>query len=251
MKTVVFLLMIFMTVMVMAGCGGVRGVNSSGEATPGELELLGIDRVYFDTDKEALAQLRAGTGYIEDKYKGVDFTVWLFSASDAFNPEGRLWMKGPNGEEFMVYVEPKDGYYECSENYYGFVIEDNYDDRMESRLSWNGVDAVVYTKFFEAINEEITAEDLIKGRSRRDISRVTKIYVKESGDFESLAKKCEQIIKSYNIYGSYTVMEVPDSWSKNGFGDDWMRSSLSGQVFDARYGFNCFDVDNDGVEEEG
>lgn len=211
------------------------------EMTNTEIELLcrvfqGEDRIregkLFSHQEEGLRQLRAASGYLDQKYPGHSFVTVAFEPATKFNLSATLTVE--DGREYTVRVQLRDdGGYDCSDNCYGKYLQPRYDQYLEKTLADSGYTVKTYTRFpapSDVLGPETTVEQLLQQAPKQTRS-VDLFFVAEDHD---AAGELQALMTQAGLYGTYTVYFVPELDDIQALEDQ--RSGLEYALF------SCFDL---------
>lgn len=215
------------------------------EMTDKEIELLcqnyqDTDRIreglLFDYQAEALEQLRAGTLYLEKKYPSQNFELLTFEAATQFSGRAAVSFQGGMPGEYTLYIRPSDGEYICADTFYGSLLREEYDKKVEEALAASGYYGRSYTRFpspvGEGLGEGAAADDLL--RLFPKLTRDTDLFF-ICEDHDAAVKEAQAILTQAGFYGAYTlyfVQELPQDIQV-------LESGRSGWEYAV---FNCFDI---------
>lgn len=258
-KRVLILLISCLSAVLLPGCQAARepsaqpdnsiaiGENTMDhiEMTDKEIELLcqnyqNIDRIreglLFDYQAEALEQLRAGTSYLKEKYPGQSFELLTFEAATQFNGRAAVSFQGCTPEEYTLYIRPSDGEYICADTFYGSLLREEYDKKVEEVLASSGYYGRAYTRFPSPVGRELgedtDADDLLKFFPK--LTRDTDLFF-ICEDHDTAVKEAQAILSQAGFYGAYTLYFVQDLPQDI----QVLESGRSGWEYAV---FNCFDI---------
>lgn len=215
------------------------------EMTDKEMELLcqnyqDTDRIreglLFDYQAQALGQLRAGMSYLAEKYPSQSFEVLTFEAATKFSGRATILFQGGVPGEYTLYVRPSDGEYICTDTFYGGLLREEYDKKVEEALASGGRIGRSYTRFPSPVGVELgegaTADDLF--RLFPKLTRDTDLFF-VCDDHDAAAKEVQAVLTQAGFYGAYTMYFVqelpPDILVLESGRSDWEYAV-----------FNCFDA---------
>ena len=190
----------------------------------------------------ALNQLRAGTKYLEEKYPSHTFDIISFSPANKFNTSAILkFQENTASDTYTVAVEPYEGGYTCTDNFYSALIGEGYDSMLTDILADNDIHVLSYTEFQKLlgaeINENISVEEFTEIAA--NVMRITHLFTKKTEDNAKVARKIERVISGEKIYGVYdinfidpedfgkTAKELNNEAGKRVFQDEWENISFS------------------------
>ena len=220
------------------------------EMTEKEKELLSA--IYADADRiqqgklfshqeAALRQLRAGMEYLAEKYPAHTLEVLTFEPANKFTPWARFLVQDAEGHNYDVMVEPSDGSYICTDNFYGVLIREDYDKMISDILGDEGFAILSYTEFTAylgmAQSADITAEKIISENPK--LTRLTNLYIQMSKNNDVTADNIRKSLLDQGIYGAYILYFVPSLLA-----DDvlTLESDPERNTWDY-ISLNCFDVE--------
>lgn len=220
------------------------------EMTDKEKEIL--IAIYADSDRiqqgklfshqeTALQQLRAGMEYLTEKYPGYFLEVLTFEPADKFTPRARLLVQDTESKNYQVTVEPSDGNYICTDNFYGVLIRDNYDKMISDILENSGLTVFSYTEFTAYLgmsqSTDITVDKIISENPK--LSRLTHLYIQTSENNDLTVNKIQECLSDEGIYGAYFLYFVPSLKTEDVLA---LESDPERNSWDY-VSFNCFNVE--------
>lgn len=194
----------------------------------------------FSYQKEALQQLRAAIGYLAEKYPGRELTFTSFTPATKFTPWGQLVFTAVEDGTFTATVKPTEDGYVCADTYYGALIRERYDLRVQELLGQAGIQAASVTEFSSPMGTEVdgstTADELIALEPK--LTRNTHLFVSAQETSEALADAVRQRLREAGLYGSYALYFVPES--------QWEETAVLEQKRHTweKVSFNCFEIGN-------
>lgn len=162
----------------------------------------------YSYEKEALGQLRAGEEYLLDKYKENSFQLESFSPASKSRPWAELIFKYDR-VLFRTKIIPSEDMtsYSCEDDFYSYLIREEYDAMIEQILAQAGCTVRSYTKFLSTIGNELDSDasidELLEYKAK--LSRDTHLFVEENGSEEETAAIIQNAIKKASIYGNYWI----------------------------------------------
>lgn len=163
----------------------------------------------FSYQREALYQLRAGLSYLQQRYPEHEFQTESFSPGDRFRPWAELHFKDEQSPTCLVKVFPSEGGKEfvCEDNFYGYLLQESYDGRIEEILKEAGCPARSYTVFLSTAGSDLPADPSVDELLAYDpeMGRQTALYVSEAEPDEETADSMQKILLANKLYGNYWV----------------------------------------------
>lgn len=219
---VIFILILILGMIVFNGC---KGNSFNKEDNMGKIDLTDDEKrilkdIFIDEDRigkgelldyqiSCLEQIRYSEKYLKRKYNS-DFYIVSYEQISKLNSVGRMHFREENESDIYELIIEKDNEsYTARDNYYNKIIQDKYDNYLESLIiEETGINCLTDTEFKGLIGEEADSNMSIDKvlELGNELSRYTYIYIKESGlsenDIEIILKK---FMFENNLYGSYTV----------------------------------------------
>lgn len=163
----------------------------------------------FSYQIEALEQLRAGRSYLEERYPGHAFKTESFTPADRFHPWAELRFKDEDSPICLVKVFPsQDGEtFECEDNFYGYLIQESYDNRIEEILREAGCPARSSTVFLSTVGSDLSANPSVEELLFYDpeLSRQTALFVSDPEPDEETVGIMQKALLVNKMYGNYWV----------------------------------------------
>lgn len=186
----------------------------------------------FDYQEAALDQIRAGLQYVRLKYPAHIISFDWFESAPKFTGTATL---GNYDSGIVVKVKPVDSGFDCCDNYYGPLLQDEYDEYLTNLIAEFGCAVKSYTSFPELLDGTLTGDSSLESylESYPRLTKDTDLFV-ESSDFERVdITALQQFLNHNSVYGSFTVYSVDDlSVSLEG-----LRASRRDYCYKC---FNCF-----------
>lgn len=171
-----------------------------------EMEIS-TDRGLLSYQAEGLQQLRAGMEYMEAKYPS--YTVEYESFESMARPISCAVLH-IKGTDCMVQIENTADGYVCSDNFYGQLIQGEYDEFLSQVLELNNYTASVCTKF-TTLRDNLTNEDSKVQQyleNYPDFTGITEIYLSVLPHGTVDASELKLTLRKARVYGSYIVYYV-------------------------------------------
>lgn len=163
----------------------------------------------FDYQEKALAELRACTVHLQNRYPEEEFKIISFQPSSRKGCVEMQFIQPPKETtEYMLKFE--DGVY--ADNFYGVPFEREYDGIVEDVLEKAGIHARVYTAFPFLISDEIRSGRELMDR-RPHLGRHTEMFVHADAlpgeeELQTVSEKIQTIFRENGIYSSAILFYV-------------------------------------------
>ncbi|MDO5132771.1 MAG: hypothetical protein Q4D81_07295 [Eubacteriales bacterium] len=163
----------------------------------------------YSYQKEALNQLRAGRNYLEQRYPTHVFTLESIDPGSRLRPWAELRFRENESRSFLAKIKPgQEGKtYVCEDNYYGYLLQEAYDARIEEILADAGFQVRSYTIFLSTIGEVLdpaaTVDELLACAPK--LNRETSVYVSDAVPDRSHADEMQRVLNKAGMVGSYWV----------------------------------------------
>ena len=236
-KTSVFFIILTMALVLATGCTGTdtpaaeATEQSGGEAMSGKENGMAVSNLtedekrlltgafgeekrieegrLFSYQREALDQLRAGESYLKERYPDRDFQIQSLSPADRFRSWAEIRFKDSGSPLCLVKVFPLENgtVFRCEDNFYGYLVEENYDAMIEQILEETGCPARAYTVFLSTAGEGLPAEPSVEELLAFDpnLRRQTALYVSGSVPDESIRETVQKTLLEKKLYGDYWI----------------------------------------------
>jgi len=180
----------------------------------------------IQTKYKALNELRAGEKYLKDKYRGREFKTTYLCPSNIYNPRAYIYVTDCNDKEeniYTVWIESKtntngETEYSCTDDYYGKILREVYDTRIEVILNCENILGVKSYTIFNSpkgINigkEGMSAEEIINMGT--ELPKHTELFAYQP-DIEEI----KSLMEREKIYARFTVYSVEFDDLKEGIGE--------------------------------
>lgn len=192
----------------------------------------------YDYQKVALAYLREGLSYLEQKYPGCDPEILTFSPATKFTPWAQFLIRGEGEMNYTLTVEKQGEAFVCLDDWYGCWLREDYDAYVEKILRDGGITLRVYTNFTVPMGAQIgpdtTVAEFVEYTPK--INRQTRLYLQAPEDPEAEAQQIRELLKNAGLYGHYFLYAVPaDRYGDIGQMEQGRKSWES-------VSFNCYDA---------
>lgn len=163
----------------------------------------------FSYQIEALEQLRAGVSYLENRYPSHTFVTESFTPANRFRPWAELRFKDEASPICLVKIFPsQDGkVFECEDNFYGYLIQESYDSRIEEILREAGCSARSSTVFLSTAGSDLPADPSLEELLSYDpeLGRQTALFVSDSEPDDETVSTMQKALFVNKMYGNYWV----------------------------------------------
>ncbi|MBQ7558482.1 MAG: hypothetical protein IJT00_10530 [Lachnospiraceae bacterium] len=161
----------------------------------------------FAYQEEALRSYRAGMDYLSEKYLGTEFETLSVSPATKFEPWMTVRIKSGDSGDWILKVDPQDGGYSCSDDYYNVLLREKYDLRLEEMLREEGTEARTFTIFTKPLTDvgPDTGIDELFSMSG-EIPHITHLFILEQGD-DGMA---QEALERAGVFGAYILYFVPE-----------------------------------------
>lgn len=173
--------------------------------------LIKEDDVLYPYQSEALCQLRGAISYMRAKYPTCDLEFRYFDPDVKTTEKGVLIVNlkdSPLLHKTLI-RKTEDGY-AYTDDLYGELIRETYDEALSKELSREGITVSVYTMFYSFVSEEVNEKTDVNAilKKHTGLRRHTDLFVKDEWNVNEGVKKA---LAAKGFYASYTVFEAPES----------------------------------------
>lgn len=173
--------------------------------------LIKEDGVLYPYQNEALCQLRGAISYMRAKYPSCNLEFRYFDPDVKTTEKGVLIVNlkdSPLLHKTLI-RKTEDGY-AYTDDLYGELIRETYDEALTKELSSEGIKLSAYTMFYSFVSKEVdekTDGNAIR-KKHTGLRRHTDLFVKDEWNVSEGLKKA---LGAKGFYASYTVFEAPEN----------------------------------------
>ena len=170
----------------------------------------------YSSEEKCILYSRAAIQYLEEKYPGVNFTIVSYESPSFLGTADPIidYMDDSGSDKIytMRLLEDDNGEIIYTDNYYGTLIREKYDEYFMELLNENGFEScITYTRIKENYGMEVNGDTSVEEILERDAGKDSYVFVEGSrAEGESIAKAVEQLIRDEGLYGYYQVYVLED-----------------------------------------
>ena len=173
--------------------------------------LIKEDGVLYPYQNEALRQLRGAISYMRAKYPSCELEFRYFDPDVKTTEKGVLIVNLKDSPLLhKTLIRQTESGYEYTDDLYGELIREKYDEALRKELAGNTAALSVYTMFYSFVSEEVTektdVDEILKKHA--GLRRHTDLFVKGEWNVSEGLKKT---LAAKGFYASYTVFEAPEN----------------------------------------
>lgn len=191
-------------------CGKSSRLTKEQEALLKAMEDSGFRIPHNDKNwkKKAVEQSEIAMDYLDKKYPGHAFSFEDCSLMGNGNLYTTLWFTADGEDDlYILYITKENGDYFRKDNFYGFLIQDDYDRTLYAMIQKKIPSCIgVSSKFTSVQGEDITGDLSFDEILEKKILNLTCIYMEGSvPDLENSISNLKDFLRENKIYGSYYI----------------------------------------------
>ena len=173
--------------------------------------LIKEDGVLYPYQNEALCQLRGAISYMRAKYPSCNLEFRYFDP-DVKTTEKGVLIVNLKGSPLLhkTLIRRTESGYEYTDDLYGELLREKYDEALSKELSAEGITLSVYTMFYSFASKEVDEKTDVNAilKKHTGLRRHTDLFVKGEWNVSEGLKKT---LGAKGFYASYTVFEAPEN----------------------------------------
>ena len=179
------------------------------------IKAYGEDKVHRDKiDDEQITIvncIRAVADYLNHKYTDMEFNITSIIPYMSVGSFVVCYFNTDNSDtEYSVYVQVEGDKFMCTDNYYGEMLRNNYDFKVQELVASIGIECITYTKFLDC--RDLDVYNITSVDALNDISPFVRrqTFIFTDSDKKDVTGEIFFVMRDNNMLGIFTVCKTDE-----------------------------------------